>query len=189
MFFNTKCMRFYNFMTKNMKFTEELIVKYLDEELSSTEAAAFELELTVNKSFAELFERHEAIHSSLSKSKVLSPSTNFTTRVMTTVGSLSFSSSNFFNRTRLYVLLLIIIALATTLYYLSMQFYPTMGNEISNELTMKDFTVNLQPAQQLLDSALLFKIVFYVNGLVCLLLLDRAILKPYFERRKQRYSM
>ncbi len=176
-------------MTWKMKFTEEIIVKYLDGELSVAEANTFESELTNNKSFADLYERHQAIHNSLLNKKVLSPSQGFTDRVMASVSSLSFSSNTFFNRTRLYVLLLIIIALATTLYYFSAQFYPAIGSEISNELTLKDFTLNLQPAQQLLDSALLFKIVFYVNGLVCLLLLDRAIFKPYFERRKQRFSM
>ena len=176
-------------MNKKMKFTEEIIIKYIDGELSDIEENAFKTELAINKSFAELYERHTAIDNSLSNTKVLSPSSSFTSRVMTSVGYLTFSTNKFFNRTRLYVLLLIVIALATTIYYLSAQFYPTMGNEISNELTMQDFTLNLQPAQQLLDSALLFKIVFYVNGLVCLLLLDRAILKPYFERRKQRYSI
>lgn len=182
-------MRFYNFMLDKMKYTEEIIIKYLDGELTPEEAHAFKEELRIDKSFADLYERHAGIHKSLSTNKLSSPSPDFTNRVMLSVASLKFSDNKFFNKTRLYVLLLIVIAVATTLYYISSQFYPAIGGALSNEITLKQFTLNLQPAQQLLSSDLLFKIVFYVNGLVCLLLFDRAILKPYFARRKQRYSM
>jgi hypothetical protein len=176
-------------MIEKMKFTEEIIIRYMDGELSEEEIQSFEAELKLDKSFADLYERHLAIHNSLSSNKILSPSADFTNRVMESVASLSFSDSKFFNRTRLFVVLLSVIVLATTIYYLSAQFYPAIGGAISNEITLKEFTLDLQPAQQLLSSDILFKVVFYVNGLVILLLLDRAILKPYFIRRRQRYSM
>jgi hypothetical protein len=176
-------------MVDKMKFTEEIIIRYLDGELSQQEVQSFEEELKIDKTFADLYERHIAIHNSLSNNKLSSPTPDFTSRVMQSVASLKFSNAKFFNKTRLYVLLLIAIAVATTLYYISSQFYPAIGGALTNEITLKSFTLNLQPAQQLLSSDLIFKIVFYVNGLVSLLLLDRAVLKPYFARRKQRYSM
>jgi hypothetical protein len=176
-------------MFKKMKFTEEIIIKYLDGELSQQEILLFEEELQINNAFAELHKRHMGIHNSLLKNQLSKPSASFTNRVMQSVASLSISDGKFFNKTRLYVLLLIVIAVATTLYYFSSQFYPSVGNALSNEITLKEFTLNLQPAQQILSTDLIFKIVFYVNGLISLLLLDRAILKPYFARRKQRYSM
>lgn len=176
-------------MLEKMKFTEETIIRYMDGELSEDEIRAFDTKLKIDKSFADLYERHGAIHNSLLSSKVSSPSAEFTNKVMQSVASLGFSDSKFFNKTRLFVLILSVIALATTLYYISSQFYPAIGGALSNEITMQDFTLDLQPAQQLLSSDILFKVVFYVNGLVILLLLDRAILKPYFTRRKQRYSM
>ena len=172
-----------------MKFTEEIIIKYLDGELSKQEVILFEDELKGNKPFAELYERHLGIHSQLSAEKLASPSANFTNKVMQSVATLRLSDGKFFNRTRFYVLILIAIAVATTLYYLSAQFYPSVGDALTNEITLKQFTLNIEPAQQILSTDLLFKIVFYVNGLISLLLLDRAILKPYFARRKQRYSM
>jgi hypothetical protein len=176
-------------MIEKMKFTEETIIRYLDGGLSEEEIRAFETALKIDKAFADLYERHSAIHNSLISSKVSSPSVEFTNKVMQSVASLNFSDSKFFNKTRLFVLILSVIALATTLYYISSQFYPAIGGALTNEITMQDFTLDLQPAQQLLSSDILFKVVFYVNGLVILLLLDRAILKPYFTRRKQRYSM
>ena len=172
-----------------MKFTEEIIIKYIDRELSEAEIRAFETELKIDKSFADLYEQHVVIHNTLLSNKASSPSPDFAGRVMKSVASLGFSDSKFFTKTRLFVLVLAVIALATTLYYMNSQFYPSIGGALSNEITLKDFTVDLQPAQQLLSSDILFKVVFYVNGLVILLLLDRAVLKPYFTRRKQRYSM
>ena len=176
-------------MIDTMKFTEETIIRYMDGELSEEEIQSFEAELKLDKSFADLYERHVAIHNSLLTNKVFSPSAGFADKVMQSVASLNFSDSQFFNRSRLYVLLLSVIVLATTIYYISSQFYPSIGGAITNEITLKEFTLDLQPAQRLLSSDILFKVVFYVNGLVILLLLDRAILKPYFSRRKQRYSM
>jgi hypothetical protein len=176
-------------MIDKMKFTEEIIIRYMDGELSEEEVQSFKAELKLDKSFADLYERHQGIHNSLLSNKVSSPAADFTNRVMESVASLNFSDSKFFNSTRLFVVLLSVIALATTIYYISSQFYPAIGGAISNEITLKEFTLDLQPAQQLLSSDILFKVVFYVNGLVILLLLDRAILKPYFIRRRQRYSM
>jgi hypothetical protein len=182
-------MRFYNFITDNMKFTEETIIKYLDGNLPDREIAQFEEAIKTDKALAELYNQHLLIHTSLLANKVSSPPAGFPEKVMQSVSTISFNEVPFFNKTRLIVLSLIIIIVTTTLYYLSTQFYLPLGNAIANEVTLKQFTFNLHPAQQLLSSDILFKLVFYVNGLVCLLLLDRAVLKPYFARRKQRYSM
>ena len=96
-------MRFYNFMIDKMKFTEETIIKYMDGKLSEDEVSSFETELKMDKAFAELYERHVAIHNSLLSNKAASPSVGFANRVMESVASLNFSDSKFFNRTRLYV--------------------------------------------------------------------------------------
>jgi hypothetical protein len=172
-----------------MKFTEEDIIKYLDGELSAAETTAFESELKVDKSFADTYERHQAIHSSLLQASLSSPSPEFDHGVMRSLTSLQISDGKFFNKTRIYVLALIVIAVGTTLYYLSTQFYPSLGISMANEITLRNITFDLHSTQRLLSSDLLFKIVFYTNGLISLLLLDRGILKPFFERRKQRYSM
>jgi hypothetical protein len=176
-------------MNRNMKFTEEYIIKYLDGQLSLDEVSVFEKELKINKSFADTYERYQEIHRLLVQTNISSPSPGFTAGVMKSLPSLNLSEAKFFNKTRLYVIALILIAMGTSLYYLSSQFYPSLGNAIANEITLRNFTFDLHATNRILSSDLLFKIVFYTNGLICLLLLDRAILKPYFERRKQRYSM
>ncbi len=176
-------------MKADMKFTEDTITKYIDDELSIDEKVLFDKELKIDTAFAELFDHHRTIHVTLAKEQLQSPAANFVDEVMSSVRVSNITETKFFNKMRLLILSLIAVAVATSLYYLSMKFYPTLGLNISNEISLKDVTLNLQPAQKLINSDILFKVVFYVNGLISLLLLDRAILKPYFARRKQRYSI
>jgi len=172
-----------------MKFTEDIILKYLDGDLSDHEAGLFEKEVKKDLALAQLYTHHKAIHNLLLNEESSSPSPEFLNKVMKSIATVNFYESKFFNKTRLFVLLLIAFAVATTFYYFTINFYPSMDGALSNKITLRDFTVDLQPAQQLLSSTILFKVVFYVNGLVSLLLFDRAILKPYFSRRRERYSI
>jgi glucan phosphoethanolaminetransferase (alkaline phosphatase superfamily) len=172
-----------------MKFTEDIMLSYLDGELTDEEVLQFKNELKKNKVFADRFSKFETIHNSLLDNPLASPTDYFVDRVMESIAVFRAKEMKFFNRSRLFVLGVIIMIVATSLYYFAVQFYPSFGGAISDQITLKSFTLNLQPAQEFLSSTLIYKIVLYVNGLICLLLLDRAVLKPYFMRRKQRYSM
>jgi hypothetical protein len=172
-----------------MKLNEETILKYLDGLLNNEEEKAFNEAIAKDEELNRLFLHHKQIHESLAKEELQSPSIGFADRVMDAVYHLHANRTKFFNRSRLIVIGLIGLILITTAYYLSMKFYPTLGGAVASELTLKQFTFDLNPARNFLDSNSLFKIVFYVNGVVCLLLLDRAVLKPFFARRRERYSM
>lgn len=172
-----------------MKLNEETILSYLDGHLNDNDEKAFLDAIKNNEEFNKQFLHHKQIHESLELEDLKSPSAGFADRVMETVYQLHTTRTKFFNRSRLFVLGLIGIILVTTVYYLSMKFYPTLGGAVATELTMRQFTLDLDPARTFLDSDSLFKIVFYVNGVVCLLLLDRAVLKPFFARRRERFSM
>jgi len=172
-----------------MKFTEETIFKYLDGELTDQEIHLFNNELENNKPFTKLFEQIKSIDASLKDNQLASPSAQFAEKIMATVNLVNIKEARFFNGTRILSLSLILIVIAASLYYFAIHFYPSLGATISDQITLKGFTINLQPANQLLNSTVLFKIVLYVNGIISLLLLDRAILNPYFSRRKQRYSI
>ena len=172
-----------------MKLNEEIILNYLDGHLNSEEEKALLAKMETDTELRKLFEHHREIHESLKLEQLKSPSAGFADRVMTAVYELHTTRTKFFNRSRLFVISLIGVILITTIYYLSIQFYPTLGNSVANDITMRELTVDLNPAKTFLNSELLFKIVFYVNGVIGLFLLDRAVLKPYFARRRERYSM
>ena len=172
-----------------MKLDEENILNYLDGHLNEDEEKDFLLAMERDEELKKLFEHHQEIHTTLETATLPSPSPGFADRVMNAVYQLHATRTRFFNRSRLFVISLIAIILLTTAYYLSIQFYPTLGDTVANDITMREFTVNLNPAKSFLNSDVLFKIVFYVNGVIGLFLLDRAVLKPYFTRRRERYSM
>jgi len=172
-----------------MKFTEETILDYLDGKLSSEDEKVFLTRCQSDKEFNTLYKHHKQLHFALEHEKLRSPSAGFAERVMDSVYQLQTARSRFFNRSRLFVITLVGIILVTTAYYLSTQFYPGIGGAIAPQLTLREFTVDLNPARNFLDSDTLFKLVFYVNGIIGLLLVDRAILKPYFARRRDRYSI
>lgn len=172
-----------------MKFTEETILEYLDGSLSSKQEEELQSILKTDKELASLFKHHQQIHGALEQESLRHPSAGFADRVMDSVNKLHTTRSRFFNRSRLFVIALVGIIIITTAYYLSAKFYPGIGGALRPELTLREISVDLNPARKFLDSDSLFKIVFYVNGVIGLLLLDRAVLKPYFARRRERYSM
>lgn len=176
-------------MNDTMKFTEDIMLSYLDGELSDEDVLLFRKELNENKKYAIRFKKFEELHKSLLNNPLLSPTATFVDSVMESVTKLRARELKFFNRSRLFVISIMVLIIATSLYYFGVQFYPTVGGMISDQVTLKGFTLSLQPAQEFFSSTVIFKVVLYVNGLICLLLLDRAVLKPYFARRKQRYSM
>jgi hypothetical protein len=172
-----------------MKLNEETILNYLDGHLNEQEEKAFMEAVEADKEIKKLFMHHKEIHTSLEQEELHSPSAGFADRVMDAVYQLHATRTKFFNRSRLFVIGLIGIILITTVYYLSIKFYPSLGSSVANDITIREFTVDLNPAKTFLDSDVLFKVVFYINGIVSLFLLDRAVLKPFFARRRERYSM
>lgn len=172
-----------------MKVTEELILKYLDGDLNEEEANRLMISIEDDRNLKKIFKRHKAIHQALLDDPVVSPSPGFAENVMQKVRLVKQGEGKFFNRLRILVMLLIVFILATSLYYLGVNFYPTMGGIVSEEITLQEFTMNMKPAKDVLNSDVIFKIVLYVNGIIGLILLDRALLKPYFAKRRERFSM
>ena len=172
-----------------MKVTEEIILKYLDGELSEEDSNQLRLIIESESEIKKLYERHKAIHQTLDEEPIQTPSASFADNVMDAVNLVTQSNGKLLKRLRFISLLLIVFVIATSLYYLGINFYPTLGGMMTNEITLREFTIDTQPAQQLLNSDALFKIVLYVNGVIGLFLLDRAVFKPYFARRRERYSI
>lgn len=172
-----------------MKFTVDTILNFLDNNLSTEEREAFEQATKEDEALNRLLEHHKRLHASLQQQKISSPGADFAEKVMRTVTSIDLKQSRFFNRTRVLTITLVGLIVLSSIYYLSINFYPVFGDAIANQVSLKQFTVDLNPARQIFNSDSLFKIVFYVNGVVGLLLLERAVLKPFFARRRERFSI
>jgi hypothetical protein len=172
-----------------MSITDEQLLDYINGDLSDTQVEQIRQIINLNTEVKDRYETLKISESKLGELLIQSPSSNFVSRVMSSVLEGAEAHEKFFNRSRYFVIALIGLALIGTIYFFTIQFYPTLSGLFVEELTISDKTVDLSPAKQLLDTDLIFKLVFYVNGIVGLLLFERAILKPYFMRRKQRFAM
>ena len=172
-----------------MSITDEQLLDYLDGNLNDSESALIDKAVQEDIQLQTRLEQLKFVDSSLASMPAEHPSSNFVSQVMNSVFRGSEEPESFFNRSRYFVLGLIGLALIGTLYFFAIKFYPDLSGIVADEVTIQDKTVDLSPANQILNTDLIFKLVFYVNGIVGLLLFERAILKPYFMRRKQRFSM
>ena len=169
--------------------TDEKILDYIDGNLSNDERRSIKLLLEENEELRERYNLLLEVHESLKKVEVKSPPSNFVSLVMQSVLNQGAEDSKFFSKSRIIVLSILLFAFIGTLYFLAINYMPSAENLVADEVTIRDRTMNLSPIANFLSSDTLFKIVFYVNGFVCLFLFERAILKPYFMRRKQRLSI
>ena len=172
-----------------MKITNDTILEYIDGKLSAEERREIENLMDTDPDIKNRFEALSSIDSTLQHDNLRSPSSNFVSQVMQSILSPDVEQEHFFNKTRYFVLGLIVLAFLSTVYFFAIKFFPSLSGLVAEEVTISNQTVDLKPAAQLLNTDLIFKLVFYVNGIVCLLLFERAILKPLFMRRRQRFSM
>lgn len=169
--------------------TDEKILDYIDENLSDKERESIEMMISENEELRVRYQLLKDVDKSLRSEKLASPPSNFVSQVMQSVLNPNTEQGKFFGKTRLIVLSILVFAFLGTLYFLAIKFMPSTENLITDQVTIRDKTMNISPISNFLSSDLLFKTVFYINGFVCLFLFERAILKPFFNRRKQRFSM
>ena len=169
--------------------TDEKILDFIDGKLSGEERNSFQLLIEGNEEIAARYRLLKDVDRTLKEEKLKSPPSNFTSLVMQAILNPKLEHGKFFGKTRLIVLGILVFVFLGTLYFLAIKYMPNTNNIIGDQVTIRDTTMNISPVSNFLSSDLLFKIVFYINGFVCLFLFERAILKPFFMRRKQRLSM
>ena len=114
------------------------------------------------------------------------PSEELANKVMASIDKPETVSSKFFNRNRLISLALMAILFITASYYLAANLMPSFSGFVpADPITVQERTLDLTPALDILGNDMLFKIVLYVNGIICLFLFERAILRPLFMKRKE----
>ncbi len=172
-----------------MKISNDTILAYIDGKLSGDERIEIEQLIKADPDFKRRFDALNIVDSTIKLGKLQSPSSNFVSQVMKAILNPALEQDRFFNKTRYFVLGLIVVAFLGTIYFLAINFYPSLSGIVADQVTISNQTVDLKPANEFLSNDFIFKIVFYVNGIVCLLLFERAFLKPFFTRRKQRFSM
>jgi hypothetical protein len=162
---------------------DDRIFRYLDGQLPMHEKEKFEIDLKLNDELRTRFHELKLIHVKLTHSTLESPSSNFTARVMSNLGSFA-SPVRLSPKNGLMLLLGVGIAMTLGVYSLSSGLFDQLSGAITLETFNLPKTVIKQPLPAIpLNGGLVMKVLIGLNLAIAFVLFDRTILQPFFRNR------
>jgi hypothetical protein len=158
----------------------DAIQKYLDGELAAAESRTLLEEAERNPSVAEQLRLAKAIHQHLAHSRLEHPTNSFTNQVLSRLAQMPASVRT---SPRNGLLLLMGVLAACTVFILifgSKQLTIGMIELDTTKIPLKQLAPTLS-----LDLKWIINTLILVNLALGFVLLDRTVLRPYFERRGQ----
>jgi hypothetical protein len=163
--------------------SEDQLLDYLDGTLNPTEAEEVKQALAQSPLLQKRYDMLRALHSQLQNLKVEEPSRNFTNVVMGRLNQYPLQKGfSFLNSILLLAGVLIAVAIATLL--VSKGFFDGSTSINLNEIDIPKLQEQKLPSFSI-DGKLMVNIIIILNLAIAFVVLDRAILKPYFRNRLQ----
>lgn len=169
-------------MKKISREKDDLLLRYLDGELSPTEAAQVEAELQqeqLSKRLGEL----QSVNSYLKKKgKLEMPSKNFTQKVMDGLATQAVRKTTSYKR-GLFLLIGTVVASGIALALISIGTFDgsvpvVIDSPVNNKiLTIPTFSIPF-------NGKVMVNAIIFLNLILAFVLLDRTILRPLFQRRE-----
>jgi anti-sigma factor RsiW len=162
---------------------EEKLLAYIDGTLPATERDAFEKILFNDASLKQKVVELKAVDAMMKRARPQHPSDDFTQRVMRNLHHYPMQGKPvFLNGIIVFIGVLILVALCTALVYYGMfdaaiANVDLNGNEVVNKYlhkTLPRFSI---------DGRLIINAVILLNLVLALIVFDKAVLKPVFQRR------
>jgi anti-sigma factor RsiW len=169
--------------------TDEDLFRLIDGECSLEEQTAYKAHLAqcaqCNSVYSELF----AIHLQLEKMPIETPSADFTERLMLQLEAAGQLQARTFKRPG-YSFLWVFAALGVCLFLLALVI--TSGGTVTGVPvalnTGLGFSLDTSIISGLVANSMLLNVFLLVDAILALLLIDRAVLQPYFKKRLQRIA-
>jgi hypothetical protein len=164
---------------------DDMLLDYLDGNLTKADKEKIENSLKTNPAWQVRYEELRRVNSALTQTALEQPSKNFTLSVMSKLSQYqaprSFSLWNS-------VLLLagVLVAIGITTVLLAGGIYDNSSTNIDlNQIAVpKELIQTTLPAFEF-NGKILVNIIIILNLGIAWIVLDRAILKPFFQRRMQ----
>ncbi len=164
---------------------DDTLLNYLDGSLKLEEKEDLEKSLHESDTLRARFEELRMVHSALSEKNLEQPSKNFTQMVM---GKLDgyVERSTFPIRNGIFLLAGILVAVGIVAVLVSSGVFDQTQTvvDLNNIMLPKQFIQQTLPTVSV-NGKLVINIIIVLNLGLAWLVLDRAILKPYFTRRMQ----
>lgn len=171
-------------MKKIPQALEEMLFDYLDGTLNAADKQRLETELSHNRELKARLDELQNVELWLSKIPLEeTPSRNFTQQVMGKLDQYPSRSSTIISRNGIFLLVGILMAVGLAAILVSSGVFDGVLTTINlnQELPQKYIQKNLPPIA--LSGKLIVNIIIVLNLGLAWLVLDRAILKPLFQRR------
>lgn len=174
--------------------TDNEILDFIDGKLSPSDAMEFQKKLDSNEEFNLRFQNLQLVDKNLSEIPNMKPNRNFTDKVMVNLNrsmeSAGVDLASFWKKNLIVVIGIASIGLfAAVALMLIPGFTDILPAITPQEFSITDTTIRLDPgSMKLFDGNLFIKGILYLNAIIILFLLEKAILKPFFRHRKQKFS-
>lgn len=167
---------------------EEKLLEYIDGTLNVTEKELFEQALKNSPALQARFEELNHLDSSLRTIKLEQPSKNFTQQVMSKLDQYPIRSSNLLSRNGIFLLIGVLMAVAIGSLLLSAGVFDGTSSIDLNQTIIPNKYIQQSLPTISFNGKLVVNIIILLNLALAFLVLDRAILKPWFERRSRMHA-
>ena len=170
-------------MDKPTLLQDDRLLDFLDGNLEGSALLQLKTELEASASLRNRLEELRAVHKSLSNTRLESPSSGFVSRVMQNLHSPSFSPS-LSPRTGLLLLMGVLVASGLLVMMVSAGSFDQWTGLISLDqaVPIKKYFQESIPTFRL-NVKLLITVLIGLNLFLAFVVLDRTVLKPFFQRR------
>ena len=170
-------------MEKDFNNSEQKIFDYLDGAMSPEEIKFFEQSMKHSESLQKRVEEQRLLESTLKTMRLVEPSSSFTQNVMTRIQE-SPQSFNLSMRNGLLLLLgVMVVSFLAVWLVQSGVFDQSAALNVNNKTGLISKYIK-QPLPSIpVNGKLIVNVIVLINLALGFIILDRAVLRPYFERR------
>lgn len=167
---------------------ENNILLYLDGTLSGKDLKDFEDQIQSDNDLKKTIENFRFMESAFKIEPLQQPSSNFTSRVMQNLENYPIqNTSSILNSLLLIGGIIVLVTLCTLLLTTGMfDSYKTIID--LNSVSLVDKYVHQSLPAIALNGKVIINIIIFLNLILALIVLDRAVLKPLFQKRIQTHS-
>ncbi len=172
-------------MRKVSESVEEMLLDYLDGNLTKADKEKVEKNIQEIPAWQVRFDELRSVNSALAEAKLEQPSKNFTASVMSKLNQ--YQAPRTFSLWNSVLLLAgVLVAIGITTVLLSGGLYDNSNTSIDlNQIAIPKQIVKTPLPSFEFSGKIVVNIIIILNLAIAWIVLDRAILKPFFQRRMQ----
>ncbi len=165
---------------------EDTLLEYLDGTLASSEKIKLEEELRTNVLLRSRLDELRAVHTIFQHTSFEQPSRDFTERVMQKLDTAPLPSpSRWSIRNAIFLLIGVLTAIGTISVLIASGVFDGTTSISLDNTSLPQKIIQQEIPVLTFSGKLIMNIIIMLNIVVGWILLDKAILRPYFQRRMQ----